>query len=244
MEIIFWVSNETIHSKIEYYKREENVVITYSFLKCANEQLGLFFLKITGLKSLKKCGIGLSFWNLDFKKVSCFETTLGVNYKSQFVQVFWKSRSGKIYHLHDEVDCNDIEFWLEGVDVPLVYRQLYGPSALPFKLPTTHYQLVVGSISISLELMVLLKKERTKDLDFVENELNSFIAAFNAKSEKKDRKEGIVHNWKTSANGFEVKTELDLGSVGAGFLKKLLKWLNGFEQIEKVVVGNTTETFQ
>jgi hypothetical protein len=241
MEIIFWVSKETINSKIEYYKREENVVITHSYLECANEQLGLSFLKITGLNSLKKCGIGLSFWNLDYNKISSFEITLGVNYNSQFVRVCWKSKLGRVYHLHDEVDCNDIEFWLEGVDVPLLYKQLYGPTTLPFKLPPTNYQLVVGSISISLELKVLLKKEHTNNLAFVENELNSFIRDFNAKSEKRDRNDGIIHNWTTSINEVEIKVELDIGSAGASFLKKLLKWLNGFEQVEKVVVGNTPD---
>jgi hypothetical protein len=240
----FLSSEENIDSQIEWILRCDNIIISESFIICADEQLYLFFLSITGITNIKKCGLSGSVTKLKYDLNSSYETSMGINFKNQTVRICWKSKSGRIYHLHDEVDCNDIEFWLEGVDVPLVYRQLYGPSALPFKLPTTHYQLVVGSISISLELMVLLKKERTKDLDFVENELNSFIAAFNAKSEKKDRKEGIVHNWKTSANGFEVKTELDLGSAGAGFLKKLLKWLNGFEQIEKVVVGNTTETFQ
>jgi hypothetical protein len=39
----------------------------------------------------------------------------------------------------------------------------------------------------------------------------------------------------------QIIAELDLGSAGAAFFKKLLKWLNGFEQIEKVVIGNTPE---
>ena len=241
MEIIFLISEETIDSIIQYYKREDKIDVSYSFLRCANHQAGLYFLKITGLKSLNKCGIAPFFWNLSYNQVSFLETTLGVNHESQFVKVCWRSKSGKIYHLHDEVDCNDVEFWLEGVDVPLVYKQLYGPTALPFKLPPTHYQLVIGSISISLDLKVVLKEAQSQTIGQLAQNMDDFIDGFNAKSLKKDRKDGIVHNWKTTTQGRNLLVEMDLGSAGSAFLKKMLKWLNGFECVEKVVVGTTAD---
>jgi hypothetical protein len=179
--------------------------------------------------------------NLNYGNKSSYETSMGINFQDQWIKVCWKSKSGIIYHLHDEVDCNDIEFWLEGIDLPLLYQQLYGPTTLPFKIPPVHYQLVVGSISISLDLMVKLKEAYLNDIQEMETQLNTFIAGFNAKSEKKDRKDGVVHNWRTRIEGLQIIAELDLGSAGAAFFKKLLKWLNGFEQIEKVIVGNTPE---
>jgi hypothetical protein len=179
---------------------------------------------------------------LQYGAVSAFETSMGINGKSQWIKVCWRSHSGKIYHLHDEVDCSDIQFWLENVDVPLLYKQLYGPTTLPFKLPATHYQLVIGSISIALDLALILKAGDEQAAILMDNELNTFIGHFNSQSEKKNRKDGLVHNWKTSIAGHIISVEMDLGSAGSTFLKKLLKWLNGFEQVAKVVVGNTPDS--
>lgn len=234
-----FLANEiTIAGDIASLLKYDNLIVSRSFIICADEQLYFNFLNITALKSIRKCGLACTMWGLQYEAISTFETSLGINGQSQWVKICWRSKSGKIYQLHDEIDCNDIEFWLENVDVPLLYKQLYGPATLPFKLPATHYLLVIGSISISLELVITLKEEREKDLPFIDKEVNNFINRYNEQSEKKDRKDGVIHNWKTSIHQNDIEIEMDLGSAGAAFFKKLLKWLNGFEQIEKVVVGN------
>lgn len=233
-----------IDSHIDCFLKYDNLHVSKTFIICADEQLFNNFLLITGLKSINKCGLACSVYNLKYGQVSSFETSMGINYKNQIVSICWTSKSGKIYQLHEEVDCWDIKFWLEGVDVPLVYKQLYGPTALPFKIPATHYELIVGSISIVLDISILLKREFTSEISNIKTELGSFIAGFNAKSEKKGRKDGIIHNWNIIRNGFSLIVELDLGSAGAGFLKKFLKWLNMFQYIEKVEVGNTPPNYK
>ena len=178
----FLASEEMLDAHISSLLKYDNLEVTRSFLICADEQLYHYFLKITGIKNTKKCGLSCSVYDLKYGKNSSFETSMGVNYHNQAVRICWRSKSGKIYHLHDEVDCNDVEFWLEGVDVPLVYKQLYGPTALPFKLPPTHYQLVIGSISISLDLKVVLKEAQSQTIGQLAQNMDDFIDGFNAKS--------------------------------------------------------------
>ena len=237
----FLCGDDLIDGRVKRLHELDGIIVSKSFIICADEQLFHNFLLTTGVKNIKKCGLSGSVYNLTYDTISSYETNMGVNSHNQAVRICWRSKSGKIYHLHDEVDCNDVEFWLEGVDVPLVYKQLYGPTALPFKLPPTHYQLVIGSISISLDLKVVLKEAQSQTIGQLAQNMDNFIDGFNAKSLKKDRKDGIVHNWKTTTQGRNLLVEMDLGSAGSAFLKKMLKWLNGFECVEKVVVGTTAD---
>lgn len=238
----FLASEPTIDGKILSLLKYDNLIVSRSFIICADEQLYHYFLKLTGLTSIKKCGISCTMYNVTYGNVSSYETSMGINHQDQWVKVCWKSKSGKVYQLHDDVDCHDIEFWLENVDVPLLYKQLYGPTTLPFKLPATHFSLVIGSISISLEIIIRLKEGFEKHLTIMEKEVSAFINQFNNQSEKKNRKDGVVHNWKTIVRQNSIHVDMDLGSAGAAFLKKLLKWLNGIEQIEKVIVGHTPDS--
>lgn len=238
----FIACEATIDSLIKSKKRYDNIEISRSFIEVADEQLLFFLIRTVGIKKNRKLGLAISLINLSYDYISSFETSLGINGEIQWVKVCWKSKSGKIYQLHDEVDCHDIDFWLENVDVPLLYKQLYGPTTLPFKLPTTHFSLVIGSISISLEIIITLKAGFENKLTVIEKEVSAFINQFNIQSEKKNRKDGVIQNWKTIVRQNSIHVDMDLGSAGASFLKKLLKWLNGFEQIEKVMVGHTPES--
>ncbi len=238
----FLASDLNIDGQIASLLKYDNLIVSKSFIICADEQLYHYFLKLTGLTSIKKCGISCTMDNVTYGAVSSYETSMGINFQSQWVKVCWKSKSGKIYQLHDDVNCHDIEFWLENVNVPLLYKQLYGPTTLPFKLPAMHFSLVIGSISISLEIIIRLKEGFEKHLTIMEKEVSAFINQFNNQSEKKNRKDGVVHNWKTIVRQNSIHVDMDLGSAGAAFLKKLLKWLNGIEQIEKVIVGHTPDS--
>jgi hypothetical protein len=234
----FLCGDELLEYRIKRLKEVDNIKVSESFLICADDKLYHYFLKITGLQNIRKCGLSGSIYNLSYGKVSAYETSMGINHHNHWIKICWQSKSGKIYHLHDEVDCQDIEFWLEGVDVPLVYKQLYGTSTLPFKLSNIHYTLLVGSISIALELVIFIKEGNVGSTEQILKEFDVFIVQYNALSEKKDRRYGVVHNWFIYVHGTIVTINLDLGSAGAQFLKKFLTWCNKFEQIEKVVVGN------
>jgi hypothetical protein len=190
----FLASDLNIDGSIASLLKYDNLIVSRSFIICADEQLYHYFLKLTGLTSIKKCGISCTMYNVTYGNVSSYETSMGINYQDQWVKVCWKSKSGKVYQLHDNVDCQDIEFWLENVDVPLLYKQLYGPTTLPFKLPTTHFSLVIGSISISLEIIITLKAGFENKLTVIEKEVSAFINQFNIQSKKKGRKDGVIHN--------------------------------------------------
>lgn len=234
----FLANESTIDGHISSILNYDKIIVSRSFIICADEKLFFNFLSITGLKTIRNCGLAFSIFNLKYSEISFFETSMGINHHNHWIKICWQSKSGKIYHLHDEVDCQDIEFWLEGVDVPLVYKQLYGTSTLPFKLSNIHYTLLVGSISIDLELVIVIKEDCVGSTEQILKEFDVFIVQYNALSEKKERKYGVVHNWSITVHGTIVTINLDLGSAGAQFLKKFLTWCNKFEQIEKVVVGN------
>jgi hypothetical protein len=70
--------------------------------------------------------------------------------------------------------------------------------------------------------------------ELVSKQIDDFIADFNHKSEKKDRKDGVVHNWKREFINDKLVYELDLGSTGVSFIKKLLTFLNKLNTFETV----------
>ena len=219
------------------YNRE-GIKISIEFLKCADKQLRISFEKLTAIKINKQICVNPP-WAVTFNYqsdiVSQFSQNIFVNHETIFgVLIKWKSKSGRIYKLNDtDIDCNDVEFWFENLDATLVHKYLYPKVSLPFKLKDLTYELVVSRINMDCTLEMALKEgiateNTTKQID-------DFIADFNHQSEKKDRKDGVVHNWKRNEEQDKLVYELDLGSTGAVFLKKMLNYLskiNAFARVE------------
>jgi hypothetical protein len=107
-----------------YYK----VDVSEEFIICANNQLDPIFRSVT---SLNDYPARLSFEQevpFQYEKgvISKISSRISLKYGFNTVDILWKSKSGRIYELQDtDIDCNDIEFWFEGLDPDLCYKAVY-----------------------------------------------------------------------------------------------------------------------
>jgi hypothetical protein len=236
MSYLFLYDSRAPEIYLNRYKRE-SIKISLNFLICADTQLRISFEKITAIKVNKHICFSLPDSNeFEYKMglTSEFTQSLFINYQYIFgVKIKWKSKSGRIYKFEDaDIDCEDVEFWFEGLDATLVHKYLYPKVTLPFKLTDLTYNLVVTRINMECNLEMVLKKNLEHNL--ISKQIDDFIADFNNKSEKKDRKDGVVHNWKREFINDKLIYELDLGSTGVSFIKKLLTFLNKLNTFETV----------
>jgi hypothetical protein len=117
---------ETGYKKL--FKLYYNVDISEQFILCANEQLDKIFRSATSLHDYP------AWLNFEPKKslgyqrgnISRISSAISLKYGFNKVDILWKSKSGLIYELNDiDIDCNDIEFWFEGLDPDLCYKAVY-----------------------------------------------------------------------------------------------------------------------
>ncbi len=123
---------------IKVFENNCGVTLSKDFIDCADIQLTDNFLLHTGIKINKFIGIGFSskpFFFYIRGKVSKMHSYISINTYANDVTINWKSKSGRIYNTGDtDIDCDDIEFWFEGLD-PLEYqKQLNANTELPFQL--------------------------------------------------------------------------------------------------------------
>ena len=79
---------------------------------------------------------------------------------------------------------------------------------------------------MDMTIEMLPKEDQIKNASAIIDDIDKMIDDYNIKSEKKDRKDGVVHNWKSKAEADKLIYEIDTGSAGAVFLKKLLQYLS------------------
>lgn len=126
------------------------------FYQLLNEQTAINFEKITGLNPLKVSNFfGLALYPPQLApfqydeqnnpgQVKCKVcATFGANFK---VTLHWKSKTGKTYQPRSsDIDPDDIEFWLEGLNKEEVLEiwnnPAYNPKALGFRHKKTKYRL-------------------------------------------------------------------------------------------------------
>ncbi len=224
---------------IDAFKKIYNKTISAEFVNCADQQLTPLFERITGLKINKRLSISwASEWEFFYEEsvISKLAFSIYVNHNWDPVTVLWKSKAGRVYKIEDtDIDCNDLEFWFEGIDVALIHRQMFPKVTLPFKLKDLSYELVITRINLDCTLELQLKKGQLEHAEAIIQKIDDFINDFNIKSEKKDRKYGVVHNWKSAVEDTTLIYDIDLGSVGPYFFKKLLPFfseLNCFLRVE------------
>jgi len=231
------------HIHIESFKINYNLDISPSFISCANTQLTDLFVQQTGLSSFGK-NLCMAWEDSEtFKyekgKESKLSFQLFVNHNWNPFSVCWKSKSGKIYDINDSnIDYNDIEFWFEGLNPMLYHQQLYPNEQLPFKLKDLSYELVVVRLNMNASLFVTFKeatllatKEQLEKIDIL---IQKFI---NKPIRWGKGGAGVVHNFKrkqVDANQWEY--EIDTGSAGIYFFKKLLPLLSELNCLAKVEI--------
>ncbi len=212
--------------------------ISLEFANCADMQLTAQFELLTGLKINKQISIATRSeqeFFIEYGEISKIPFYIYANHNWNSVTVLWKSKSGRIYKLEDTyIDCDDIEFWFEELDVALIHRQMFPNIKLPFKLKDLSFELVVTRINMDATIQLQLKADQINYSKRIELKIDDFIAGFNEKSEKKDRIHGVIHNWKTRIEGDKMIYDIDLGSTGPYFFKKLLPELSKMDHFIKV----------
>ncbi len=228
---------------IDKIKKELNVKVSYEFLENLDIQLSSILEKVLGLKINSHISLDLSsspLLELDrfeaIKNSSLF-STLYVNHNWNPITIKWKSKSGIDYKLHStDIDKDDIEFWFEGLEPAVYLKQLYPNDKLPFKIKDLSFELVVTRLNLDCNILMELKKDVNKE-NLIKG-IGDFIEDFNLKSEKKNRKDGVIHNSiAVIENENAIRYSLDLGSVGFSFFKKLLTYLSDLKVIEKLEIS-------
>ena len=226
----------------QVFKKQYDIVIAEQFANCMDLQLSKSFFDFTNLKPTKQISFSwVSHTELDYKKsaVSSFNSLIYINHNWNPVTICWKSKSGRIYDMGDtDIDCNDIEFWYEGLDPLLYHKQLYPKDELPFKLKNLSYALVIHRLNIDASITIKLLENDNADVKKLSNDIANFIAAFNAKAEKNKPCSGVVHQAKmTIENLLTLALEIDTGFAGPAFLKKFLPFLSATGMVEQVEIG-------
>ncbi len=231
------------HIHIESFKLEYGLDISPSFISCANTQLTDLFVQQTGLTAFGK-NLSMA-WEVDtaFKyqkgEISKLTFRLFVNYNWNDLWVCWKSKSGKIYDINDSyIDYNDIEFWFEGLNPMLYHQQLYPNEQLPFKLKNLSYELVVVRLNMNASMLVNYKEATLSATKQQLEKIDLLIQKFIDKPIRWGKGgAGVVHNFKrkqVDANQWEY--EIDTGSAGIYFFKKLLPLLSELNCLAKVEI--------
>jgi hypothetical protein len=133
-----------------------------------------------------------------------------------------------------DIDCADISFSIEGLDPVRVHRQLYPGDTLPFKLKNLSFELVVERLNIQTIIEMTVKEGA--DPAAIISRVDAFIQGFNDCSLKKDRVDGVVHNWKTQVERDKVTYDIDTGYAGPALLKKLLPFLSDMGDFKRVAL--------
>jgi len=232
--------------KESFFYRNFDILLPVSFLRCAEKKLTVDFEKKTGIKVNKKVGLSTpdvintlgNGLGLISSEVSYMNQCLSVGLGITNVIIAWKSKSGRIYQLTDlDIDCDDIEMWFHYINVADVYERLNPKLEVPFKMKNLNFELEILRMDINLSMMLYFKpsfEEETKNLEI---KIDNYIGNFNEQSEKNDRKDGVVHNWKTNyITPLSIEYEIDMGSASFKFFKGLLKYFSSLNCFEKVVV--------
>jgi hypothetical protein len=221
---------------IEVFEIDHKIKISEPFLNCANEPLSKYFELNTGLNIsvyIKLSSFTYQQVNLKYDDISSFNCLLIVASNGNPIKICWKSKSGVIYKLTDEViDCNDIEFWMEGLDAKLYHQQLYPKIDLPFKFKDLPFELDI--LRLYIECVIIIEHHEPLPENIKDNYVK--IDQLIGKGIEKGYGGGYIHNFKSSWEGATLTYTIDVGSVGIVFIKKIIQKLKEIKGIKKVTI--------
>ncbi len=250
-KIAFWFSpnEESLMFRIKEYRESQNLIISKNFIVCGNRQLFHSFRYLTRIEPILLKTSDGDTWA--FKQImlngylisqgkkdsySFLECTIGINNSYQIAKICWKSKTGRIYETFDEdIDCNDIEFWFEDLDVAKVHELLYPKQTIPLALRNLNYKLELINLNTNLEVVAFLKSEFSDQIVDIANKTCDFVNKYNKASERSSNEErGFVHYIKYEMEDSRIKFVIDSGSAGLPFLKQLLRTFSRWNVFEKV----------
>lgn len=225
---------------LENFKKKFSIEPSKEFISCADQQLINSFELQTGLKATKRMEIGWAdepsfFYTLG--PVSKLASMLWINNQNSPITIAWQSTSAKIYKITDTIiDCDDIKFWFEDTMPELYYKQLHPQIDIPFGIKDLNFPLTIESLTIDMSIEMYLKEDAVKDGKDIITKIDKFIDDYNTASEKKDRRNGVVHNWKRELRENVLIYDFDLGSAGLLVVKKLIGYLSKLDLFIEVKI--------
>lgn len=231
---------------VHFYREKYGYhAISDSFISAMNQKLDNDFFSKTGIRISKTKGkIHYDFIHRDVIDYS-LEGNIGT-FKGDLlvyglvVGCFfkWQSKDMKILRPYDEIDEENIEFWFDILDAELAIKEWRAhPPKLGFKPNPLSYLLNVDHFNEHFYLLISFKENNEDVGKSTLQMLNQMLNDWNEASLAKNRRLGIVHNWKdekiTSNN---LKFYIDYGSASEKLLKQILEALNDIEGINEVTI--------
>lgn len=234
-------------------KETYGIFISDFFLDCADLQLKVNFEKQTGIKP-KQGKIAITIFDVpEFNylkgNISKMDISVIIIASSSFAKICWQSKSGRIYEPADEnINCNNIQFWFEGLDPTLYYKQLYPNDPLPFKIKKAYFPIEINRLTITLLLSVYFTESTSQSRQIVIDKVGEIINNWNLKMEKEDAlkiskgledfdSKGVVHNYsivKNEENHLGIL--IDLGSADAMVIKRIITLFTKEPKIAKLII--------
>ncbi len=251
--VAFWfLPDETsLNNTIERYKVSQGISFSSSFLLCANYKLFFAFQlqfskrpsKTSTVEGVvyfyKNVGIPSDILDSGVRNGNAFlKCSFSINGSFNPITICWKSKTGRIYETSDEdIDCNDIEFWFEDLDVAKVHELLHPKQTIPLALKNLNFKLELNNLNTNLELVAFLKSEFSDQIVDIANKTCDFVNEYNKVSERSSNEErGFVHYIKFDVEDSCIKFLIDSGSAGMPFLKQLLRTFSKWNAFEKVII--------
>lgn len=148
----------------------------------------------------------------------------------------WTSKTGKVIEpTHANFDEDDLECWMEGLKPSEYWKQVATEKkSHPFQISNLPYELKVFDFGVEMKLRIFQKN--IGSLEDVKSSITKTIQIFNDNSEAANRKNGVVHNHNFREEADYLCTHIDTGSAGVEIIKKILKDLSKFNNIDKIEV--------
>lgn len=225
---------------IDMFIRRCHLLISAEFLKIMDDQLTSLFTPLTGIKPNRNIGVSpiadheLNYINARFSGINLYFFIIS---EPLPIRVGWESPSGRIYKIGDtDIDPHDIRFYFEDIDISWIHQRMK-PKGLPFKLTGLTYELIVEFINMDCHIEMTLRDDRQGAQETYMKTINNFISDYNNKSEAQNRRMGVVHNWHFTCDKENLSYDIDLGSTGPDFIKKLLRLLSDMEVFKKIRIN-------
>jgi hypothetical protein len=238
------VVNKALIPLVQIFNRKygENS-ISESFIIAMGEKLEEYFYSKTEIRMSK--ANGKIVFVPDYSNNLSFSGNIGTIRGTLLIQNFriakdikWKSPNVTPIYPQDEVLEENIEFWFEDLEVAAAQREWRAvPPKLGFKLDKPRFELKLDHFNEHFYLLILYKENNEDTVKSTLQMLNQMLNDWNEASLAKNRRLGIVHNWKdekTTSNYLQFY--IDFGSASEKLLKQILEALNDTEGITEITI--------
>lgn len=228
---------------VAHFSKQLNLTISYEFLTCADQQLTSIFEKITGIRCNSRTGFAPDYLD-EFKytpgAISIMSMRTYINHNWNPGTIAWKSKSGRIYKIDDvDIECNDIIFWFDAINVPLIRKQMY-PARKPFsfRLPKLSYELVAHSgVLKEVVFDFTVSKPSLSQIPSIPALIDPYFDEHQRHMEQTAAEEGTLGQWSWEINDDHLNLSIDLGATDDRFLKKFLIYLSSLNLFTRVEIN-------